>query len=355
MGGLSFGLGAGLSRRALASTILTLVDGGFSLPAAWTLTGGATIVNGTARATAGGQGWGQDLTIYEGVPYFMSWNTGFYSSGQTRGVFADAAGNVLAATPAWGVGNETVQHILDGPADAAKFRLESVGSPVSMRIDNVVVRRFELAPNKGKPFGVDAPRRCMIMLHGSGHDVAELDDMAAGSVPSPIDVAWFTPESQSSPTARWWSGNPDAVVPIDDPGLAVALYIVEAQVQDLFARGYQPEDIVICGVSQGGYLALEHVARTARPYAMVMAMNAAVMSVVPGNTAAAHASDFTGVNVHISYHDADPQVAPAYSTDSITYFAGKGATVGSTAKPGEFHRIEPSIDYPLMAGFLLSE
>ncbi len=202
-------------------------------------------------------------------------------------------------------------------------------------------------PHGGGPLlrlGPARAPRAAILLHGRGGDGAGMGDFFAGlGYP---DVALFAPEAAGN---SWWPTSFLAPAATMEPFVRSAIGAVDRAVAAANDEGFGPERIFVIGFSQGGCLALEHAARTARPFAGVFGLSAALIGTgdaggppredLYGFAAKTfdYAADLTGHSVHIGCHQRDPHIPIARVMESADVFKRLGATVSLSTVPGANH------------------
>lgn len=207
------------------------------------------------------------------------------------------------------------------------------------------------APHAGRPVATAGPslahaQLAVVMLHGRG---AGPDDMLGLHAHLALpDLAALAPAAAGS---SWWPDSFLAPLAANEPGLSSGLSVVEALLDDLTAAGFGPERVALVGFSQGACLALEAVARLARPLRAVAALSGGLVGTgeaggpprddLYGRTAKTF--DYRGrlddVPVLIGCHERDPHIPLARVAESADVLKGMGAAVETMVLPGACHGV----------------
>ena len=196
----------------------------------------------------------------------------------------------------------------------------------------------------GAPLG--RARLAVVAAHGRG---AGPEDMVAFVEQLAIvDVAVLAPAAAGR---SWWPHSFLAPLSANAPFVESALAAFEAAVQAAMAGGLEAERILVTGFSQGGCLALEHAARSPRPYRGVVGLSAALLGT--GEAGGPAREDLYGQTektfdypartddtpVFVGCHERDPHIPLARVRTSVAVFRRLGATVREAIYPGQGHGI----------------
>ncbi len=176
--------------------------------------------------------------------------------------------------------------------------------------------------------------KAVVLLHGRGSSAPgilslarhlQLDD-ALLLAPQATNGSWY-PYSFLAPVAE------------NQPALDSALALVDEAVSEATKLGIDSRAIYFVGFSQGACLALEYIARHAKPYGGAVAFTGGLIgeSLNIDN----YAGDFEGTPVLITAGDDDPHVPLHRIEKSATVLRGFGASVTMEIYPGKPHSISP--------------
>jgi phospholipase/carboxylesterase len=121
-------------------------------------------------------------------------------------------------------------------------------------------------------------RAAVVMLHGRGGSAEDILSLAGEF--RQADLAYLAPQA---PGQTWYPQSFLAPLEQNEPYLSRSLATVDAVVRDLDGRGMTSDRIVLIGFSQGGCLALEYAARSAKRYGGVAGLSAGLIG-PPGLT-----------------------------------------------------------------------
>ena len=189
-------------------------------------------------------------------------------------------------------------------------------------------------------------RLAVVMAHGRGGAPEDMLGLAEHlALP---DLAFLAPEAAGR---SWWPESFLAPLGANEPGLSSALAAMERVVAGLLGEGWDPERVAVLGFSQGACLALEHAARTGRPYRAVAALSGALVGTAEaGGPPRAdlhghapkrldYAGRLDGVPVLLGCHERDPHIPLARVRDSAEVLAAMGAGVTTQIHPGAGHGV----------------
>lgn len=174
----------------------------------------------------------------------------------------------------------------------------------------------------------------MILLHGRGasaHDILSL-----GVALAPNGVALFAPEAAGQ---IWYPHSFLAPRAQNEPYLSSALARIATVVQAVIGAGIQPEQIALCGFSQGACLVTEFVGTHPQRYAGLLAFTGGLIG--PLHEPLSLSGDLQGTPVLLSSGDPDPHVPWARVQQSGDLLTGIGATVTLRRYAGRPHTVLP--------------
>jgi predicted esterase len=110
-------------------------------------------------------------------------------------------------------------------------------------------------------------RRLAIFLHGLGDHGLSFRKLAAAFIDSEPDMRWITPTAAKRAVSvaggqkmtAWFDLAELPVTeatPFDEAGFAASTKLVHSWIEEAIVSGIEPEDIFLCGFSQGAALAL---------------------------------------------------------------------------------------------------
>src|SRR5690606_34672755 len=115
---------------------------------------------------------------------------------------------------------------------------------------------------------IEDAEKVLIMIHGRGADAQDI--LSIAQYLSVTDYHLIAPQA----TNHTWYPYSFLTKPRDnEPLLSSALSEIKDIVDDVLAKGFNPEDIYFLGFSQGACMSLEFVARNAKNYGGVAALS----------------------------------------------------------------------------------
>jgi len=194
-----------------------------------------------------------------------------------------------------------------------------------------------MQPHEGQPVGqagvpLGQSHAVMIMLHGRNAAPRNILEMCAV-----LDRPGFTYLAPAAANNTWYPFSFMAETERNEPGLASALHVLNALLNDVLSRGIQAEHVVLLGFSQGACLAGEFAVRHARRYGGVVMYSGGLIG--PPGTAWDHAGDFAGTPVLLGCSDVDAHVPKERVDESAAVFGRMGATVTKRIYPGMGHTV----------------
>jgi len=174
----------------------------------------------------------------------------------------------------------------------------------------------------------------IIFLHGRGGTAQDILALA-GEMYRP-ELAYLAPQAAGN---TWYPNSFLAPREQNQPWLDSALRKVESVVQQVTDTGIDPENIMLCGFSQGACLATEFVATHARRYAGLVAFTGGLIG--PPDSDLTHIGDLAGTPVFFGSGDPDPHVPFSRVQESAAILTGMGAQVTLRRFPGRPHTILP--------------
>ncbi|MEO0567073.1 MAG: phospholipase [Pseudomonadota bacterium] len=207
------------------------------------------------------------------------------------------------------------------------------------------------SPHVGEPVryagaSLSKARIAVVLAHGRGatpEDVLSLADYLG--IP---DVAYIAPAAAGR---SWWPHS--FLVPLEEnePWLDSALAAFSDAVDIALNAGFEPDQVVVAGFSQGACLALEHGARAGRSYLGIVGMSGGLLGTRDAGgppTEELHGQarkgfDYTGKvtgsRVYLGCHEHDPHIPLARVRETEHVFQAMGAKVTTQIFPGQGHGI----------------
>jgi predicted esterase len=124
----------------------------------------------------------------------------------------------------------------------------------------------------------------------------------------------------------------------NEPGISSGLAKIEGLVQDALARGFQPEQIVIGGFSQGACLASEFCIRHPRRYGGLLAFSGGLIG-PPGMNWDDVTTRLDGMPAFLGCSDVDPHIPKERVIETESVLSKLGASVTRRLYPGMGHTI----------------
>jgi len=182
----------------------------------------------------------------------------------------------------------------------------------------------------GAPFR--SARGAAILLHGRG---ASAEDMLTlGDEFGQGDIAYLAPQAEGY---TWYPQSFLAPLQQNEPKLTQSLGVIAALLERAAQEGFAAERVALIGFSQGGCLALEYVARSARRYGAIVGLSAGLIG--PPGTPRTHAGSFAETPVFLGCSDIDGHVPLARVHESRDVFSRMGAAVTERIYPGMGHTV----------------
>jgi len=175
-------------------------------------------------------------------------------------------------------------------------------------------------------------RAAAILLHGRGaepEDILSLADELGQD-----DIAYLAPQA---PGQSWYPYSFLAPLEQNEPYLSLALATVGATLDHAATAGFTPERVALIGFSQGGCLALEYAARTAKRYGAVAGLSAGLIG--PPGTPRDDAGSFAGTPVFLGCSDVDSHIPLARVHETRNVLTRMGAAVTERIYPGMGHTV----------------
>jgi predicted esterase len=179
---------------------------------------------------------------------------------------------------------------------------------------------------------LDRARGAVVLVHGRGgtaRDILSLADALEGP-----DLAWLAPQA---PGNTWYPQSFLAPIAQNEPALSHGLATVGAVITAVADGGIPAERVVLIGFSQGGCLALEYAARSARRYGGVAGLSAALIG--PPGTPRDYGGSLAGTPVFLGCGDVDGHIPLWRVQESTRVLRGLGAEVTERIYPGMGHTI----------------
>jgi predicted esterase len=187
-------------------------------------------------------------------------------------------------------------------------------------------RVLQLGPPPGKG------RIAAILVHGRG---ASAEDILGLAVELDLDdVTWLAPQAAGH---AWYPYSFLAPLAQNEPYLSSALRRLAGLVGELAAADVSAERVALIGFSQGGCLALEHAARSARRWAAVAGLSGGLIG--PPGTPRDYAGTLDGTPVLLGCSDIDPHIPLARVQETAAVLGRMGAVVDERIYPRLGHTI----------------
>lgn len=175
-------------------------------------------------------------------------------------------------------------------------------------------------------------KAAVILLHGRGAIAESMVSLA--DVLALDDVAYLAPQA---PGGSWYPYSFLAPLDRNEPHLSQSLEIVGHLVEDLSAKGFGPERLVLAGFSQGGCLGLEFAARHARRYGAIISLSAGLIG--PEGAPRDYAGALAGTPVLLGCSNIDAHIPLDRVHESASVLTKLGAQVDERIYPGLGHTI----------------
>jgi predicted esterase len=180
--------------------------------------------------------------------------------------------------------------------------------------------------------GIDDADLVLILLHGRGGSA--LDMLSLGTSLRTTGVAFVAPQARDQ---TWYPHSFMAPEESNQPGIDSGHAVIESIIGSLAEGGLSPERIGIIGFSQGACLALSHVARHSRRYALVAAYTGGLIG--PPGALFDFDGSLDGTPILLGANDPDPHVPWSRVAESAEVLSSLGAVVDLQRYPGLPHSI----------------
>lgn len=176
--------------------------------------------------------------------------------------------------------------------------------------------------------------KAVVLLHGRGSSAPGILSLARHLQLG--DALLLAPQATHN---SWYPYSFLAPVNDNQPALDSALALVHEAVEEAMQLGIPASALYFVGFSQGACLALEYIARHARPYGGAVAFTGGLIgeSLNLDN----YGGNFGRTPVLITSGDADPHVPLRRIEESATVLRDLGANVTLEVYPGKPHSISP--------------
>jgi predicted esterase len=181
---------------------------------------------------------------------------------------------------------------------------------------------------------LDKAMAAVILLHGRGASAEDILGLAGEIYDE--RVAYLAPQAAEH---RWYPYSFLAPIAENEPALSSAINKVGAIVESIAKAGLSPEQIFLCGFSQGACLASEFIARHPARYGGLVAFTGGLIG--PPDADLRHPGDLAGMPALFSSGDPDPHVPWARVQASADQFTAMGAVVQLQRYPGRPHTVLP--------------
>lgn len=199
-------------------------------------------------------------------------------------------------------------------------------------METVLPRRLSASDIRHAGAPLAQAERVILALHGRGASAEGILDLAA-HLAQP-DQALIAPQAAGG---SWYPASFLAPFEANQPHLDRALRMVAELFDALEEAGFAPQNIAVLGFSQGACLALESVARNARPFGAVCGFAGGLIG--PPGTPRAYPGSLKGCPVLLACSDIDPHIPLARVEESAQVLAAMGAGVTRQIYPGFGHGI----------------
>lgn len=175
-------------------------------------------------------------------------------------------------------------------------------------------------------------RAAAILIHGRGASAEDI--LGLGEEFGQSDIAYLAPQA---PNGSWYPYSFLAPLEQNEPHLGNALATVGATIDHLAREGFAHERIALIGFSQGGCLALEYAARSAKRYGMVAGLSAGLIG--PPGTPRDYKGMLAGTPVFLGCSDVDGHIPLARVHESRDVLSTMGAAVDERIYPLMGHTV----------------
>lgn len=182
---------------------------------------------------------------------------------------------------------------------------------------------------------LDRARAAMIMVHGRNAAPENILDLVP--VLDRPDFAYVAPAAAGG---TWYPFSFMAPRERNEPGISSGLAVIDSLVNDLIARSFSPERIMLLGFSQGACLTSEFSIRHPRRYGGVMVLSGGLIG-PPGTTWDDVTTSLDGTPVFLGCSDVDAHIPAERVLESEAVFRRLGATVTRKLYPGMAHTVIP--------------
>lgn len=180
---------------------------------------------------------------------------------------------------------------------------------------------------------LDSARAAMIMIHGRNAAPENILDLV-----SVLDRNEFAYVAPAAAGGTWYPFSFMAPRERNEPGISSGLFVIESLVQDLVARGFPSNDIMLLGFSQGACLTSEFSIRHPRRYGGVMALSGGLIG-PPGTAWNDVTTSLDGTPVFLGCSDVDSHIPAERVLESEVVFRRLGASVTRKLYAGMGHTI----------------
>jgi phospholipase/carboxylesterase len=171
-----------------------------------------------------------------------------------------------------------------------------------------------------------------ILVHGRGRSPVEMRDLAVGLAnPS---ISFVMP---AAPDGAWYPESFLAPIEENEPALTTSLTRYGRIVDAALAEGMAPENIILCGFSQGACLTAEFLIRNPRPHGAVLIFTGGFIG-PPGMQWPVQPA-LKGVPVYLTGSVVDEWVPPARVEETGQLLSASGARVKQTIFEDRAHEV----------------
>jgi phospholipase/carboxylesterase len=141
----------------------------------------------------------------------------------------------------------------------------------------------------------------MILLHGRGDSAQGILSLA--ELVAQADLAYLAPQAARH---SWYPYSFLAPLADNEPWLSSALQMIADLLGSVAQAGFPPDRVVLLGFSQGGCLALEFAARSARRYGAVIGLSAGLIG--PDDAPREYGGSLAGTPILLGCSNIDPHI-----------------------------------------------
>ena len=172
----------------------------------------------------------------------------------------------------------------------------------------------------------------MILLHGRGASARDI--LLLANEFERNDFAYIAPQASGS---TWYPYSFLSPVEMNEPNLTSALQVVSDLITHLSDEGFQSENIVLGGFSQGACLATEYSARNPQRYGGIVGLSGGLIG--PDGALRDYQGDFFSTPVFLGCSDVDFHIPKERVQETTRILSSMGAEVTERLYPGMGHTV----------------